>query len=45
MEHPGLDMVVSLPGRATEMPFASLRSALTAALTTASRAAQLKAWT
>ena len=40
MEHPGLDMVVSLPGRATEMPFASLRTALVAALQAASRSAQ-----
>jgi ribonuclease P protein component len=45
IEHPGLDMVVSLPGRATEIPFASLRSDLAAALTAASRLAQLKART
>jgi ribonuclease P protein component len=36
-EHPGLDMVVSLPGRATEMPFLTLRAALSAALTSAAR--------
>jgi ribonuclease P protein component len=34
-EQPSLDMVVSLPGRATEMPFSSLRSALSAALASA----------
>jgi ribonuclease P protein component len=45
VEHPGLDMVVSLPGRATEMPFASLRSDLVVAVSTASRSAQLKART
>jgi ribonuclease P protein component len=45
LEHPGLDMVVSLPGRASEMPFASLRTALAAALTSASHAAHLKAGT
>jgi len=32
LDHPGLDMVVSLPGRATEMPFLSLQTALDAAL-------------
>jgi len=42
VEHPGLDMVVSLPGRATEMPFLSLRAALTSALSSASRSAQLR---
>jgi ribonuclease P protein component len=41
-EHPGLDVVVSLPGRATEMPFESLRVSLSAALTSVSRSAQLK---
>jgi ribonuclease P protein component len=40
MEHPGLDVVVSLPGRATEMPFLSLQTALAAALTSASRSTQ-----
>lgn len=45
MEHPGLDMVVSLPGRATEMPFQSLRGALSAALTTVSRASETGART
>jgi len=45
VEHPGLDMVVSLPGRATEMPFESLRRALTAALVTAADSMQLKART
>jgi len=40
MEHPGLDVVVTLPGRATEMPFLSLRAALAAALNSASRSAQ-----
>ena len=45
MEHPGLDMVVSLPGRATEMPFASLRTALAAALSSVSRSARLRAGT
>ena len=45
MEHPGLDMVVSLPGRATEMPFTSLRDALAAALSSASGAALLRART
>jgi ribonuclease P protein component len=43
MGHPGLDMIVTLPGRATEMPFASLRTALTAALESASRSMQLGA--
>ena len=43
VEHPGLDMVVSLPGRATEMPFASLRTSLTAAITAASRSTRLRA--
>jgi len=42
VEHPGLDMVVSLPGRAAEMPFESLRGSLAAALTTLSRPAQMK---
>jgi ribonuclease P protein component len=37
LDHPGLDMVVSLPGRATEMPFLSLQTALDAALAAASR--------
>ena len=45
MEHPGLDMVVSLPGRATEMPFLSLRAGLATALASASRSAQLRART
>jgi ribonuclease P protein component len=45
MEHPGLDMVVSLPGRATEMPFLRLRAALTSALVAASRASELRART
>ena len=40
MEHPGLDVVVSLPGHATEMPFLSLRTALAAALTSVSRSTQ-----
>jgi len=44
-EHPGLDLVVSLPGRATEMPFMSLRASLSAALGTASRSAQFRART
>ncbi|MFZ0129763.1 MAG: ribonuclease P protein component [Candidatus Dormiibacterota bacterium] len=35
VEHAGLDMVVSLHGRATEMPFLSLRSALSTAMTAA----------
>ena len=43
MEHPGLDVVVSLSGRATEMPFLGLRSALAAALTSASRSIQPRA--
>jgi ribonuclease P protein component len=37
LDHPGLDLVVSLPGRAAEMPFLSLRTALDAALASASR--------
>jgi ribonuclease P protein component len=37
VEHPGLDMVVSLPGRATEMPFLTLQSALSTALSAAGR--------
>src|SRR6202035_4534934 len=37
VEHPGLDVVVSLPGRATEMPFLTLRSALSTALAAAAR--------
>ena len=41
-EHPGLDVVVSLPGRSAEMPFLALRSALLSALETASHAVQLK---
>ena len=45
MEHPGLDMIVSLPGRAAEMPFASLRTALASALRAASQAAQQRAGT
>jgi ribonuclease P protein component len=45
MEHPGLDMVVSLHGRATEMPFVSLRNALAAALSSASGAALRRART
>jgi ribonuclease P protein component len=45
MEHPGLDMIVSLPGRAAEMPFASLRDALASALSAASQAAQQRAGT
>lgn len=40
LEHPGLDMVVSLPGRATEMPFLSLRAGLATALASASRSSQ-----
>ncbi len=40
MEHPGLDVMVSLPGRATEMPFLSLRTALATALTSVSRSIQ-----
>ncbi|HEX4862582.1 MAG TPA: ribonuclease P protein component [Acidimicrobiales bacterium] len=43
IEHPGFDVVVSLPGRATEMPFLSLRTALAAALTSASRSTQPEA--
>jgi hypothetical protein len=35
-------MVVSLPGRATEMPFLSLRAGLETALAAASRSAQLR---
>ena len=42
VEHPGLDMVVSLPGRATEMPFLSLRSALSAALASAAARSSLQ---
>ena len=45
VDHPGLDMVVSLPGRATEMPFVSLRAALSSAMSTASRSVQLRART
>jgi ribonuclease P protein component len=45
VEHPGLDMVVSLPGRATEMPFLSLRASLSAALGAVSRTPQLRAQT
>ncbi|MFZ0180213.1 MAG: ribonuclease P protein component [Candidatus Dormiibacterota bacterium] len=41
--HPGLDVVVSLPGRATEMPFLNLRTALAAALASASRSIQPRA--
>jgi ribonuclease P protein component len=37
VEHPGLDIVVSLPGRASEMPFLTLRAALSTALTSAAR--------
>lgn len=39
-EHPGLDLVVSLPGRVSEMPFPALRSALASALTAASQSVQ-----
>jgi hypothetical protein len=42
LEHPGLDMVVSLPGRATEMPFLSLRAGLATALASASRSSQAR---
>jgi ribonuclease P protein component len=42
LEHPGLDMVVSLPGRATEMPFLTLRAGLASATAAASRSAQLR---
>jgi ribonuclease P protein component len=45
VEHPGLDMVVSLPGRATEMPFLQLRAGLTSALAAVSRSAALRAGT
>jgi ribonuclease P protein component len=41
-DHPGLDVVVSLPGRAAEMPFLALRSALVSALDSASHSLQLK---
>jgi ribonuclease P protein component len=44
-QHPGLDMVVSLPGRASEMPFLVLRMALASALAAASHSVQLKATT
>jgi ribonuclease P protein component len=37
LDHPGLDVVVSLPGSATEMPFLSLQTALASALASASR--------
>src|SRR5487761_591969 len=42
MEHPGLDLVVSLPGRATETPFESLRGSLSAALAGVSRSIRPK---
>ena len=42
IEHPGLDMVVSLHGRATEVPFESLRGSLSSALAGVSRSTQLK---
>jgi ribonuclease P protein component len=45
LEHPGLDMVVSLPGRATEMPFLSLREGLATAMATAARSSQQRART
>ncbi len=41
-EHPGLDLVVSLPGRATEMKFDILRGSLSAALAAVSRSTRLK---
>jgi ribonuclease P protein component len=41
--HPGLDMVVSLPGSASEMPFAGLRASLTSAITSASRSVASRA--
>jgi ribonuclease P protein component len=41
--HPGLDMVVSLPGSASEMPFAGLRAALTSAIASASRSVAARA--
>ena|SRR5579864_5193225 len=34
--HPGLDLLVSLPGSASEMPFAGLRAALSEAITSVS---------
>jgi ribonuclease P protein component len=37
LEWPRLDLVVSLPGSASEMPFAELRGALATALGTAAR--------
>jgi len=37
--------VVSLPGRATEMPFLQLRAGLTSALAAVSRSAALRAGT
>jgi len=37
VEHPGFDVVVSLPGRATEMPFLTLRSALSTTLAAVAR--------
>jgi ribonuclease P protein component len=43
LEWPRLDLVVSLPGSATEMPFADLRAALAAALGSANRAVQARA--
>jgi ribonuclease P protein component len=40
LEWPRLDLVVSLPGRASEMPFTDLRAALSTAIGTAARRAR-----
>ena len=45
VDHPGLDMVVSLPGRASEMPFLTLRAGLATALAAAARSPQPRART
>ena len=43
LQYPRLDLVVSLPGSATEIPFPELRAALTSALGAAERSVQARA--
>jgi ribonuclease P protein component len=44
-QHPGIDVVVSLPGRASETPFLVLRAALDAAMAAAAHSVTLRAAT
>jgi ribonuclease P protein component len=43
LQYPRLDLVVSLPGSATEIPFPELRAALASALGAAGRSVQARA--